>query len=468
MLTRSITSVRPRVAQYAVVGLQHRLFSGAIPHRIDRNTKRLVPIPKDVMDTPIPLPQPPNTDGPKPPLRQRIKDEAAHYWHGTKLLGYEIKVATKLLVKMATGYELSRRETNQLQRTIVDVGKLVPFSMFVIIPFAEALLPVALKFFPGMLPSTYESTTDKYKKKQRLLKTRKDTSEFIQKTLEEKGIKMPKKMNDQGKKEFVEFFDIMKDGGRPTDDHIVKVARYFKNDQVLDNLSRPQLVAMAKYMNLKPFGTDEILRYQIRHRLLKIIKDDKVIDYEGVESLSIQELQSACQLRGIKSLGVSPGRLRDDLQTWLNLRLKQKIPSTLLILSSTYTFGEGSDNLRSYYDALLAVLSGIPDEVYNLTKLDVLKDAAEIDAKLKMEILKEQEELIKEENQQQGTTKAGIKDSIKLSDYEEEVSDKAEPATETGEAISEKETELLKQETKAPQETIAAELNSVDEKKEAK
>jgi hypothetical protein len=32
----------------------------------------------------------------------------------------------------------------------------VPFSVFIIVPFMELLLPVALKLFPNMLPSTFE------------------------------------------------------------------------------------------------------------------------------------------------------------------------------------------------------------------------------------------------------------------------------------------------------------------------
>lgn len=35
--------------------------------------------------------------------------------------------------------------------------RLVPFAVFVLVPFMELLLPVALKLFPNMLPSTYES-----------------------------------------------------------------------------------------------------------------------------------------------------------------------------------------------------------------------------------------------------------------------------------------------------------------------
>lgn len=34
--------------------------------------------------------------------------------------------------------------------------RLVPFIIFVVVPFMEFLLPVALKLFPNMLPSTFQ------------------------------------------------------------------------------------------------------------------------------------------------------------------------------------------------------------------------------------------------------------------------------------------------------------------------
>lgn len=315
---------------------------------------------------------------------------------------------------MALGYGLSRREANQLQRTIVDVMRLVPFSMFLIIPFAELLLPIALKIFPNLLPSTYESKQDRKKKRAKLSKTRVSTSEYIKRTMEESGLKLSKKITEEEKEAFVSFFHTISMGKNPTREHLIQVARMFRNDQVLDNLSRPQLVAMSKYMSLRPFGTDSILRYQIRHRLLTIIKDDKAIDYEGVESLSTLELQMACSQRGIKTTDVSPAKLRDDLATWLDLRLRQKIPSTLLILSSTYTYGDGSHGLETYYDALLAVLSSIPDEVYNVAKLELSDDS-----KLKLNILKEQDELINEENLREKDTVNKVKDNINLDEYED-------------------------------------------------
>jgi LETM1 and EF-hand domain-containing protein 1 len=40
-------------------------------------------------------------------------------------------------------------------RTKKDLMKFVPFSFFLLVPFAELLLPPDLFFFPNSLPTTY-------------------------------------------------------------------------------------------------------------------------------------------------------------------------------------------------------------------------------------------------------------------------------------------------------------------------
>lgn len=447
------------------------LYSNTIRHSTVSTNVRLYSTPSDSKKS-------------KPPLMQRIKHEVNHYVNGTKLLGYEIKISTKLLVKLVEGYELSRRESNQLRRTMGDVFRLVPFSAFVIVPFAELLLPIALKIFPNLLPSTYESITQKEQKRSKLIEIRQKTSNLIHDTLEESQLLNYKNIESNENKEiFLNFFKKIYDNDAKeiffTHDEIKKVAQLFKNDTVLDNLSRPQLMAMAKFMSLRPFGSDNILRYQIRYQLKNIINDDKIIDYEGINSLTKEELYQACVSRGLKAYGVSEQELKNNLQIWLDLRLREKIPSVLMVLSSTFTFGglndgklvEGShlriENrsipnefnrlLDLYYDGILHVLSSIPDPVYNVAKLDVaesknveqpeLKLADAIRAqetvtplvkpvvlkpkivpvaetaieqpkkddtnKLKLQVLKEQEELIKQE----------LEDAKKRSTKEEPVSD---------------------------------------------
>ncbi|KAL2167434.1 hypothetical protein VTG60DRAFT_1232 [Thermothelomyces hinnuleus] len=357
-------------------------------------------------------------------LGQKIKKEAQHYWDGTKLLAAEVKISSRLALKMAAGYELTRRENRQLKRTVQDLARLVPFSVFVIVPFAELLLPVALKMFPNMLPSTYEGQKSKDKKASTLRATRKEVSDFLRQTLKETGL--PLTQATAQKEEFTNFFrKVRSTGEKPTAEDVIKVCKVFKDDVTLDNLSRPQLVSMCRYLNLNTFGTDMMLRYQIRHRMRQIKRDDRAISYEGVDSLSVAELQVACASRGIKSYGVSPARLREDLQTWLDLRLRDGVPSTLLVLSNAYMYGQTQteEGMSSQIEALTGVLSSIPEELFHEIELEVHNAEGAATNKQRLEVLKEQQELIDEELEQnqenQATGFATPRDTENIDDKEE-------------------------------------------------
>ncbi|ODH26806.1 hypothetical protein ACO22_04403 [Paracoccidioides brasiliensis] len=365
-------------------------------------------------------------------LGQKIKKEAQHYWDGTKLLATEVRISTKLALKMAAGYELSRREYRQLQRTVKDLARLVPFSVFVIVPFAELLLPVALKLFPNLLPSTYEAQKSKEAKAAILRATRKEMGSFLQNTLKETGL--PVNATNAKKEDFAQFFrKVRATGESPSDEDVIKVCQTFKDDLTLDNLSRPQLVAMCKYINLNTFGTDAMLRYNVRHRMRQIKRDDKAISYEGVESLSVPELQMACASRGLRTHGISPGRLREDLSMWLNLRLNKRVPSTLLVLSNAYLYTQKSQEyeISSQIDALRSVLSSIPEELFHEIELEVHNAEGAATNKQRLEVIKEQQELIEEENEQNTErAEAGVsapKDHEDIDDKEDKNMEAAAP-----------------------------------------
>lgn len=385
--------------------------------------------------------------GKKLTLGQKIKHEIQHYWDGTKLLAAEVKISSRLALKMAAGYELTRRESRQLSRTVQDLGRLVPFSVFIIVPFAEALLPIALKIFPNLLPSTYEAQQSKDKKAATLRATRKEVSSFLRTTLRETGLTLTPATTH--KEEFATFFRKLRSTGeQPTNEDVIKVCKAFRDDLTLDNLSRPQLVSMCRYMNLNTFGTDTMLRYQIRHRMRQIKRDDKVISYEGLESLSVAELQMACASRGITTHTVSPGRLREDLQSWLDLRLKHGVPSTLLVLSNAYTYGQKGTQeggFQGQIEALTGVLSSIPEELYHEIELEVHNAEGAATNKQRLEVLKEQQELIEEENEQnQENQDTGLATPKDVEDIDEK-EDRMQAAAEQG------------LDTKAVDEAVAAE-----------
>lgn len=68
----------------------------------------------------------------------------------------DVRISSRLLLKLGSGKSLSRRERQQLTRTTADIFRLVPFAVFILVPFMEFLLPVFLKLFPNMLPSTFQ------------------------------------------------------------------------------------------------------------------------------------------------------------------------------------------------------------------------------------------------------------------------------------------------------------------------
>ncbi|CAK5264259.1 unnamed protein product [Mycena citricolor] len=333
---------------------------------------------------------------------KKVKHEAAHYWHGSKLLVSEVRISARLQWKILHGEALTRREKRQLKRTTTDLLRLVPFAVFVVVPFMELLLPVALKLFPNMLPSTFEDKFAAEEKQRKLLRVRLEMAKFLQETLRESPLKA--NAHIVGSDAFKEFFrKVRSTGESPSAADVISVAKLFDDDLTLDNLSRPQLVSMSRYMGLNAFGTDNFLRGAIRSRLLHLRRDDQAIDSEGVDELSTSELQAACQSRGIRTGGVSPARLREELSTWIHLHLHNRVSGVLLVLGRAFNFdkkpGETEDGKTSIIKSLESVLSGLPDNLLNEAELEVDSDKASY--KQKLEVLQQQEELIEDEEEQE-------------------------------------------------------------------
>lgn len=337
--------------------------------------------------------------GPVKRVWHKVKEEVQHYWHGTKLLGKEMKISGRLLRRLLLGYSLTRREHRQLKRTMADLLRLIPFAPFIIIPFGELLLPVAIKIFPNMLPSTFESKFAVEEKRRGLIKVRLQMAKFLQGTIREGGIQATDKVKTSD--EFKEFFrKVRATGEQPSSEDVIKVGQLFDDDLTLDNLTRPQLVSMCRYMQINAFGTDNYLRYQIRTKLNRIRRDDIVIQHEGLDKLSLLELQSACGSRGIQTLNLDEDRLREDLRQWIDLHITQRISGTLLILSKAFNYmPTGEEGAASQLKSLELTLSSLPDNLISEAELNVNKDHAT--NKQRLEVLQQQEELIEDEAEQE-------------------------------------------------------------------
>ena len=94
--------------------------------------------------------------------------------------------------------------------------------------------------------------------------------------------------------------NAVRSGKTVTNEQIVRFAKLFNDDFTLDNINRTQLVNMCKFVGISPYGTDTFLRYQLRNKLREIKQDDRLIQLEGVEGLSDEELKSAARTRGMR------------------------------------------------------------------------------------------------------------------------------------------------------------------------
>ncbi|XP_072192888.1 mitochondrial proton/calcium exchanger protein [Excalfactoria chinensis] len=333
----------------------------------------------------------------KKSIGQRIVDELKHYYHGFRLLWIDTKIAARMLWRILHGNTLSRRERRQFLRICADLFRLVPFLVFLVVPFMEFLLPVALKLFPNMLPSTFETKSKKEERLKKQLRVKLELAKFLQDTIEEMALKN-KAAKGNVTKDFSTFFQkIRETGERPSNEEILRFSKLFEDELTLDNLTRPQLVALCKLLELQSIGTNNFLRFQLTMRLRSIKADDKMIAEEGVDSLTVKELQAACRARGMRALGVTEERLKEQLKQWLDLHLNQEIPTSLLILSRAMYL---PDTL-SPADQLKTTLQTLPESVAKEAQVKVAEvEGEKVDNKARLEATLQEEEAIRKENEE--------------------------------------------------------------------
>ena len=353
----------------------------------------------------------------KPPLWKRVVDEVVHYYHGFRLLSIEVRISFNLLFKVLQGDYLTRRERKQLVRTTADLFRLVPFVIIIITPFLELALPIFIKLFPNMLPSTFQTTNEKEAKLRTNLKVKLEMAKFLQQTLDEMSVK-GKGHKSNTAKDFADFFvQIRSSGAQPTQDEILKFSKLFEDEITLDSLSRPQLVALCRVLEISPIGTNMLLRFLLRMRLRSLAADDKLIQKEGIDSLSISELQAACRTRGMRALGISEIRLKSQLLQWLDLSLNQKVPPSLMLLSRALYLPDS--DLTS--DQLLVTIASLPDSVATKTIDAISQRRGKIDNAARIRAIEFEQEKIKEERLETSSARDVLVDTAPV------LQDKAEP-----------------------------------------
>ena len=278
---------------------------------------------------------------------QALRSGAHHYWTGTKLLAADVRTAYRLARKTTKGHSLSRRETRQLQRTTADLIRLVPFSIFVLVPFMELLLPVFLKLFPNMLPSTFQDSNKREQQLKRELKARLNVASFLTDTMQRMAHQRASIKGDSEVKssaeELLRLLTAARNGERLSTKQLLSVARLFDDEITFETLSTEQLRQVCRYLSIPTYGTyggDGIMRYAISVKMDRIHADDAMLVDEGLDVLDEEELRAACRRRGMRDFGLTKEGYKRNLQQWLDLSTNEKIPDSLLLLSRALSLNE--------------------------------------------------------------------------------------------------------------------------------
>lgn len=304
-----------------------------------------------------------------------IKHEFHHYKAGFKLLWTDLRIARRLLWKTMNGVTLSRRERRQFTRTVADLFRVLPFSAFIIIPAGELFLPFFIKFFPSMLPTQFRDPDTEYKKGRGQLRIKLEMAKFLQETIDQMALERKGQSEEQGKS-LSELAALFEEGRANAKDipvaELLKFSKLFTNVLTLDALSYAQLVALCRLLQLPTLGSSEILNFQLTMKLRELKADDMMIMKEGVDSLSVNELQEACTARGMRALGISEEQLRLRLQQWLQLHVVEEVPTSLLLLSRVMYLPEK----LSPATQLATVLDGLPENIKDEVRLQAARNEA--------------------------------------------------------------------------------------------
>ncbi len=279
------------------------------------------------------------------------KTIAKHTWEslktGSKLFSKNVSISYNLLHKRAKGHGLTLQEHKLLLRTFSDTLKLVPFSFFIIVPFAELLLPFALWAFPNMLPSTFKDIISNDTWRVRRLRAKKEMASFFEEALRERAQRELPHDAEKGadftrkQHELKDLQDLLVSfsgkGAFPEARELVKFARLFREEFQLENMQLDHLKAICRLLGLSDRGFHSHIVLQLRHYLLKLLREDKEIRWEGVDSLTGDDLHDACRARGmLVDDELTEKEMRAMLDHWLQLSSVKDMPLTLLLWSRSY------------------------------------------------------------------------------------------------------------------------------------
>lgn len=101
-------------------------------------------------------------------------------------------------------------------------------------------------------------------------------AKFLQKTLDDMGVQSSGHRSTKAK-EFSDFFHKLRStGGSASNEDIMKFSKLFEDEITLDSISRSQLIALCRVVDVQTLGTTNFLKFLLRMKLRNLAADDRV------------------------------------------------------------------------------------------------------------------------------------------------------------------------------------------------
>lgn len=282
-------------------------------------------------------------------LKEGFKWSVNGFW----LFYLNIKCSNSLLHKRILGNDLNFNEKKLIRTTVKDTMKIIPFSFFIVIPFAEFGLPFAIKLFPSMLPSTFtfksvqEIGSNLFEKKKVELLEFNSLFQNIMLNLKKSenfsislGINNLEKIQRQllESKEFdqAKLYEI--------------ISGPIKHMFELENLNIETLRSISRVMDISTMGNKFLLMLRIRYKILKLKSEDKDILWDGIDQISKQNLQKVLISRLIDhKVEYGTDKYKELLMDWIKMSSIKQLPlSIILWIQITKLIGEHANKLQTF------------------------------------------------------------------------------------------------------------------------
>ncbi|KAF9435453.1 hypothetical protein BGZ76_006266 [Entomortierella beljakovae] len=234
---------------------------------------------------------------------------------GVKLLWTNKTIVKNLKkVQKEEGHQLTRREFQLIQKTDIDLMRLIPFGLVFIL--ATEYIPLIIIFAPQLIPSTCVTQSQLADRRKKIHEKRS--------AMTEKLIRLNRReISKESLASYSSFIAISK-----------KYGEGFEYKMI----DREHMSSFCKFMGLNGLGPKFMLTKRLSKHMDYIRNDDLLLQKEGLDSLTFAELQLANEERGMRSLEVSKEHLEKSLAYWLKVSLSKEtdVPPALMVFSRMF------------------------------------------------------------------------------------------------------------------------------------